>query len=144
MKFKYLNEFDKLKLTNCPPSEYKPLRMTAYRFMFQDPMHPNNFKPVFLLNPQRINDAKDYTSKCQGFGLSLFVEEGGAKAKYARFMFKSKGKFAKLVGTYLASLVLTEEDGVGSEPEEYNFSHFNFHEYLGTDLAQKVVDIEKI
>jgi hypothetical protein len=144
MKFKYQSEFDKLKLTNCPPSEYKPLIITAYRFMFQDPLHPNNFKPAFLLNPPRVNDANDMASKCQGFGLSLFQLESAAKDKFEEMMVKTRGNFAKLVGDQMGSLALEPKDEVGGVPNLDNYTHFTFHESMEADLTNKIISIEKI
>lgn len=142
--FKYQAEFDSYGLQNCPPANYRELKMASYRFVFQDLSHPNNFLPVFLVNPSRVNDGKDLTSKCSGFGLSLFQLEQGAKAFFWEWMEKKNGKFAKLVGDHLAVVELEPDDGIGSEPNTDNFSHFTLHEYTNTDLAKKISRTEKI
>ncbi len=142
--FKYQPEMDRHGLQYCPPADYRELKMTGYRFVFQDPSHQNNFLPTFLIKPARVNDSKDLTSKCQGFGLSLFQEEGGAKEKFEEMMVKTMGNYSKLVGDHLAAVELGQGDGVGSEPNVDNFSHFTFHEYADADMAKKVSRIEKI
>jgi hypothetical protein len=104
--FKYQAEFDKNGLQNCPPTTCKAIKMAGHRFVFQDPLHPNNFLPAFLIKPSRVNDSRDLTSKCQGFGLSLFQASAGAKEKFEEMMVKTKGNFAKLVGDHLATVEL--------------------------------------
>ena len=142
--FKFQPELDRHGLQYCPPADYRELKMTSYRFVFQDPSHQNNFLPAYLANPSRVNNSKDSTSKCQGFGLSLYQEEEGAKASFLERMVKTKGNFANLVGDHLAAVELEPYDGVGSEPSTENFSHFTFHEYKNADLTKKVSQIEKI
>lgn len=66
--FKYQSEFDRHSLQNCPPSHYRELKMTSYRFVFQDLSHENNFFPAFLSNPARVSAKADSVSKCHGWG----------------------------------------------------------------------------
>ena len=116
--------------------------MTSYRFVHEYHSHPNNFLPTFFINPKRVNESRDLTSKCEGFGLSLFQVAEGAKAKFAEMMVKTNGKFAKLVGTHLAAIELKQEDGVGGNSNKS--SHFTFHEYENVDLTNNIIHTEKL
>jgi hypothetical protein len=142
--FKYQSEIDRNDLLNCPPIEFREMQMHSYRFVFENPLHPNNFLPVHLIKPERVNSGKDLTSKCAGYGLSLFQSAQGAREFFRGWMEKTNGKYAKLVGDHLAATSLETDDGVGSSPALVNHSHFTFHEYEDVDLAKKVSHIEKI
>jgi hypothetical protein len=128
MNFKYQKAFDKHKLTGCPPSGYEPLGTIAFCFVSQALDDPNNFLPALLIQPARVNSVNDLASKCAGFGLSLFQSPQGAKAKFEEMMEKTRGNFSNLVGDHLAGIALNKEDGIGSQPNMDNFSHFTFHE----------------
>ncbi len=142
--FKYQSEFDGNNLVNCPPEGYGQLKMTSYRFVFEDILHQNNFKPALLIDPGRLNSRMNPEKKCRGFGLSLYQDKGGAKSSFQEWMTKTRGTFVKRVGNSLASVELDREDGLGSKPNPENFTHFTFHEYAQTDLTKKIGQIEKM
>ena len=142
--FKYQSEFDENDLANCPPACYRRLKMTSYRFIFKNILHENNFMPVLLVKPRRLNSQTNPEKKCKGFGLSLFQEKEGAKSFFQEWMTKTRGRFAKRVGNHLATVEIDKEDGLGSKPNTENFTHFTFHEFAKTDLTKKIGQIEKI
>jgi hypothetical protein len=53
MRFKYEHSIQHLE--NCPPSHYERREFVAYRFVFEDLHHKNNFLPVLMIKPKRIN-----------------------------------------------------------------------------------------
>ena len=142
-EFKYQTYFDDYKLTECPPKTYHPINSDAYRYIFEDLSNENNFKPVYLITPQRLNDEKDLERQCQGFGLSLYFELEGAENQYAALLKRNKN-FHKIVGNKIALIKLTMTDGVASESNNHGNSHFTFHEYISVDLVNKIVEIVDI
>jgi hypothetical protein len=138
--FKYEDYFRIHDLNNCPPKNYKQLRLTAYRYIFENLEDDRNFKPVYLLDenyPKRLNAAKDLGMKCKGFGLSLYQERSGAVNNYKRWIAKTNGKFAKIVGSSIATVQIMETDGVCSNIENED-SHFTFHEYKTVNLMERI------
>lgn len=139
---KYLSSYE-----NCPPTEYQEISMNAFRWIFEDINHENNFKPVLLIKPERIND-KMFDSpekKCEGYGLSLYDSLSNAKNAYDRIHKRNKN-FSKMVGTYVAQIALVQTDGVASEfsTRKNNKGHFNFHEYENTDLSKNIITVENL
>jgi hypothetical protein len=59
-------------------------------------------------------------------------------------MAKTRGNFAKLVGDHLATIAMLPTDGVGSQSDEKNYTHFTFHELVGVELSDNIISIEKI
>jgi hypothetical protein len=138
--FKYEDYFRIHELDNCPPKTYKELTLIAYRYIFADLDDERNFKPVYLLDehyPKRLNAAKDLDMKCKGFGLSLYREKNGAIANYKRWIAKTNGKFAKIVGSFIATIDIMETDGVCSDVENAD-THFTFHESQSVNLVEKI------
>ena len=142
MKFKYQNEMDELGLADCPPSDYSQSALIACRFVFADLSNPNNFKPVALIAPQRLNEFKEDIKKCQSFGLSMFAELDKARKHFEYLQTKTAGRFSKSVGTRVAILNLNELDGVFSDPTDRFDSHFTFHEFENADLTSRILNIE--
>jgi hypothetical protein len=81
MRLKYQKSLD--KLPNCPPANYESKEIVGFRFVFKDPKHRNNFLPVLIINPNRINSFNDQR-KCKGYELSLYdsLENGKASSSY--------------------------------------------------------------
>lgn len=139
-QFKYESYFRIHDLVNCPPKAYKALNLTAYRYVFDDLEDDRNFKPVYLLDenyPKRLNATSDLALKCKGFGLSLYQHKSGAITNYMRWMAKTNGKFAKIVGSFLATLPIMEVDGVCSNAENDD-CHFTFHAYESVNFIEKI------
>jgi hypothetical protein len=139
-QFKYENFFRIHDITNCPPKNYKALNLTAYRYVFDDLEDERNFKPVYLLDenyPKRLNSTQDLTLRCKGFGLSLYQDKNGAINNYRRWIAKTNGKFAKIVGSFVATIQILETDGVCSDIENED-SHFTFHVYETVNFLEKI------
>jgi len=128
-------------LPDCPPPNYREVEMTAYRFAHADLQHPNNFKPNRVLQPNRV--LLSSAMKCKAWGLSFFDSPGGARASFRKQLSKIPD-FAKFVGTHLAAVRLSRDDGVASQPETTNFGHFTFHEYIWADFVTKIDSSEPI
>lgn len=138
--FKYEDYFRIHELDNCPPNTYKKLNLTAYRYIFEDLEDERNFKPVYLLDenyPKRLNAAKDLEMKCKGFGLSMYQDKKGAIANYKRWIAKTNGKFAKIVGSFITTIEIIETDGVCSDIENAD-THFTFHESQNTHFMERI------
>lgn len=139
---KYQKEIDEMGLAECPPSECIQSFLLACRFIFNDLSHPNNFKPVGLIHPQRLNDFKEDVKKCQSLGLSMFADLEKARMHFEHLQLKTAGKFSKTVGSCVAILNLVETDGVFSDPNERSDSHFTFHEFEIAELTNRIINIE--
>lgn len=144
MNFKYQNEMKEAGLEDCPPNDYAASSMTAFRFVFSEINHPNNFKPVGLIYPQRLNEFKENTQKCQAFGLSMFFEATKAQNHFNYLQLKTAGKFANTAGSCLATLNLEATDGIHSDPVERRDSHLTFHEFENADLTNRITNIENL
>jgi hypothetical protein len=137
-KFKYQEHTD--KIINCPPTYYAEKNLVAFRWVFQE-CDENSFIPVLIIDPKRQLGEED--KKCEGFALSLFEELQGAYQKYKRLV-QIRPHLQKSFGNRIAELTITDSDGVCSEPETYNFKHFNIHEYPNANLSKKIVNIVEI
>ncbi len=132
---KYTNE-----LLNCPPITYKEIEASVFRWVFTE-CDDNSFIPVLIIDPARQLGDEDKT--CEGYALSMFEQEKGAYQKYKKLV-KNKPHLKANFGTKIAELQLLMSEGVSSEPEVNNYTHFNFHEYEGTNLPKKIVNIANI
>ncbi|MBK7937551.1 MAG: hypothetical protein IPJ82_10850 [Lewinellaceae bacterium] len=141
MIFKYQNEMKTARLEDCPPNDYAASSIIAFRFVFSEIYHPNNFRPVGLIDPQRLNEFKENPKKCQALGLSMFSEAAKAQDRFDYLQRKTAGKFANIAGSYLATLNLEATDGIHSKRHD---SHFTFHEFENVNLADRVIKIENL
>jgi len=125
------------KFPSCPPATCRPTRRKVFRFVHASLDHPNNFRPVRLISPSRRLPG-DAAGRCSEFGLSVYDTEQHALAAYAAVL-KTCPNFPKTVGTHLAEVSLTEQDGLLGEPSRQG--HADFHEYAVADLvaAAKVI-----
>lgn len=128
-------------LIDCPPANYEAIQMLAFRFVREDLNHPDNFKPVKVQQPNRHFD--NDKANCAAFGLSMFSEKEKAKAFFHQRQLKFP-RFSAIVGNHLATIPIFLEDGVASQPEELNFGHFTFHEYLWCDFVKRTTATEPI
>ena len=136
MKYQeYLKQF-----SNCPPTEYKEVEMVAFRWVFEN-CGEESFIPILVINPLRKFDDNDMN--CKGYGLSMFATEIGAYERYKKQIHK-KPKLKETLGSLIAKIKILPIQGIGSEPENNNYTHFTFHEYEGTDLTKNIVDIINI
>ncbi|EDN67089.1 integral membrane protein [Beggiatoa sp. PS] len=126
------------KIPNCPPSDSEYQEITAFRFCFEDWNHKNNFLPVLLINPQRINTArfKKDSDKCAGYALSFFNTLENAKKRYFELKYKRGLKnIDKILGTHIAQGLIKENDGILSKNDKKG--HFNLHEFENVDLKNQ-------
>ncbi len=144
MAFKYTTEIKLAGLDNCPPEQYTQMPLTAFRFVFNEISHPDNFRPIGLLHPQRINEFTENAQKCQSLGLSMFAENLKARQFYNLMLLKTAGKFANTVGSCLVELKLEGNDGVHSYPSNRRDSHFTFHEFEHTNLVERIINIKNL
>src|SRR5687767_6909173 len=105
---KYANHIK--SLSNCPPSSCTPAVTPAFRWVFKDMHHPNNFVPVLIIKPSRKNDLSDYL-KCDGYGLSFFDSSVNARKKYHAILLNHPN-FPLRVGDHLAEGMIEHKDGV--------------------------------
>ncbi len=140
MGYKYKTEIEKLKLIGCPPENYKPQNLQAFRFVYSDINHPNNFLPVGKISPERTNDF-DTENQCKSYGLSMFVDKSKAQLRFISLLKRTKGRYATTVGSSIAIINLSENDGKCSDWRDDFYSHFTFHEFDKTDLKNKVESI---
>lgn len=143
-KFKfqsYLNLFP-----NCPPSSYKNIDIKCFRWVFKDNLS-DSFIPMNIIKepPPRMLDDTDLM--CKGYGLSLFntFENGLSRFEtlYKRKRGISHDDFVNEKGNAIALLEMIENEGVYGDLNAGN-GHFTLHEYEGTDLSLKIVNITEI
>ena len=133
MTFKYQEYIDNLSI-QCPPSEYLPKELQAFRFVFDasDQHSKNNFLPVLIIKPSRqLNHTP--AARCQGYALSLFDTKENAEKRYSQLI-KKRSTLPKSLGTHLAKGFIDSTDGLASEVDENG--HFSLHEFANVDLSQ--------
>jgi hypothetical protein len=124
---------------DCPPKECLEVNSQTYRFIYKDLNHPDNFKPVLLINPARIADKKfqlEY-NKCIGYALSFY----NSQEKAIKVFLKLLERNLKL-GDNIATILLENNEGIASTPE--STGHFTFYEYEQTNLRNKITNIEQL
>lgn len=136
-KFKYQKYLD--LYPNCPPDSYEEIEDNGFRWIFSN--DNDSFIPVLIINPVRQLGIDE--KQCEGYALSMFKHEIGAYERYKKLV-KARTKLKEVLGNKIAEINISKLDGIGSEPETNNFTHFNFHEYDGTDLSLKIVNITEI
>lgn len=141
MRFKYYLYIN--QLPDCPPCRYEPQNRQAFRFVFEDFDHSNNFLPVLLINPKRINSPsfRDNNARCSGYALSFFNTLENAVRRY-RGLQRSIPNIHKSIGTHIAKGVITKKDGVISEIS--NNGHFDLHEFEHTNLRMRFSIVAKV
>lgn len=80
--FKYQSEIDVLinEGAKLPPLS-EPQNKDAYRYVFRE-INPNNHKPVYIQNPQRIiSDTDKKRINTSGYALSCFEQKDKAIQK---------------------------------------------------------------
>jgi hypothetical protein len=135
MAWKYQKEIE--NISNCPPDNYEEKYKIAFRWVFKEVNHPNNFRPPLAIEPTRINKGqfKNNPEKiCEGHALSLYDTVDNARASYLMLK-KRRRKIEQTLGTHIAKGVIAKTNGVVSERDKYG--HFNLHEYENIDLKSK-------
>jgi hypothetical protein len=134
MQYKYAHFIN--ELTACPPPHYENREFTAYRFVFADINHTNNFLPVLAIKPSRAisTEFTQDDTKCLGYALSLFDTFENAGRRY-RQISRYNRNFSKMVGTHIAKGEIATTDGLASSPDDTG--HISLHEYQHTDLKMK-------
>ncbi len=123
MQFKYQSDFENLAVV-CPPNNYSTVSMAAYRWVFNDIRHLDNFTPQYYRNPKRFLTSGD-VEKCKALSLSLFVSLESAQARFEALQEVLGAKAYRTLGNQIASGLLTEEDGVQGDLDQKG--HFSFH-----------------
>lgn len=127
----YINE-----LGNCPPAYYEGRTFVAYRFVFENLQHRNNFLPVLAVNPKRISSPEFAANqaKCLGYALSLFDSVANAERRYQQISRYNKN-FYKTVGTHIAGGQIVKADGLASPVDDNG--HISLHESEQAALSAK-------
>lgn len=133
MLYKYAEYINAIE--DCPPTDYQNRTVTVFRWVHEEMDHPNNFLPVALINPRRVNaTAIDLQEKCALYGLSMFDSMNNARKRY-RALTAQNPRFPKTVGEYVAEGKLLQTDGVISSANQQG--HLTLYEYEGIDLKTK-------
>ncbi len=135
MTFKYQEYIDNLSI-QCPPSDYVPKELQAFRFVFDASAQgsANNFIPVLIIKPSRHLYPDTPAARCQGYALSLFDTKENAEKRYSQLI-KKRPALRKSLGTHLAEGFIDSTDGVVSEVDDNG--HFSLHEFVASDLTKK-------
>lgn len=137
-KLKYLGCVS--QISNCPPKTCLSVDGDFFRFVHEDLEHQNNFIPVRKINPARKLPG-DPVRQCDEWALSLYDTRNNASRAYL-YISKKCQNFHKTVGTHLALVSISYDDGVMDEVDETG--HSNFHEYENAELVRKSVIVGSI
>jgi len=134
-------------LANCPPADSQEINSNIYRYIFEDENHENNFKPVLLIKPARVNhkmfDLDEM--KCRGYALSVYDSLDNSRKAFVNMQKRNKN-FGNNVGEYVAEIAVTSDDGLASAPSNSNTNrgHFDFFEFTETTLRNNIILVEKL
>jgi hypothetical protein len=131
----YLNKYP-----NCPNSNCRSVNNFAYRWLHKG-LNADNFKPALLINPNRTFETDEIN--CIAYALSMFDTEMDAYDKYKKIVGRKINLKEKL-GAQIGEILLTDEDGLASEPDSNNFGHFSFFEKIDVDLSNKIIRFVEI
>jgi hypothetical protein len=131
MKFLYETDFQQLKV-DCPPTNYKPLNIKAYRWVY-GAGDERNFQSQYEKDSKRKNPPKRYNDmsdleKCERMALSFFVSLEFAEKNFFfwRDVQKMRENAYKFLGTGIAMGEISVSDGVNEIPADKR-GHFNHH-----------------
>ncbi|MCC5943433.1 MAG: hypothetical protein JJT94_00745 [Bernardetiaceae bacterium] len=149
MDFQFANEITKLSIP-CPPQDYKPKDMEAFRWVFDAIEDKRNFSPRYFLIPkvdlekvEKIEDTnKKDLKKCNLFALSFFISEQAAKDRFDYFLQISGKKIYKRFGTQIAKCNIKPQDGVNENPNK--FGHFNHHPVKKHEYEARFIVVSKL
>ena len=128
MVLKYAEHIECLQ--NCPPGNCQKCTRDAFRFVFADINHPQNFLPVALKNPSRL--LGDDTKRCSDHALSFFNSRENAIGAFQRMSRRFKN-IRKTIGDHLATGTLQPQDGVATPVSRSG--HFDLFEEDDCQLA---------
>ncbi|MEQ8524352.1 hypothetical protein [Gracilimonas sp.] len=130
MELKYEQEVD-----HCNLDDYSPKDREAFRWVFDDINHPNNFLPPIKITPER--DKRD----CGLWAVSFFDTIEQAKSRFKEIT-KDKTYLYKKLGQNVANGNLSVDDGISCDSNEQG--HFDLHEYVGVDLSSKFAIVDSL
>ena len=135
MELEYLTEITALNPSFDGYSEVE--NRPAFRWVFEDINHPNNFLPVTIINPKYKKALEDFT----GWALSFFDTQIQGVNKLKKIV-SDKPEVYKKLGTHIAEGMLQKEFGL-CESKSDDEGHFNFFKYKKVDLIPhfKVINI---
>ena len=144
-KLKYKQYLEKFK--DCPSSDFVEVDRDAYRWT-NNPVTSNDFRPINIIRepPPRMLDDSD--KMCMAYGLSMFNTLINSLTKYQKEYnkrrFHQREHFKQDIGSCIALLKLTKNDGIADDPNENNYGHFTFHEYSDINLETKDLTLYNI
>lgn len=133
MEFKYKLAHQKLN-EECPPKNYEPKKIEAFRWVFDDLENSINFTPQYFKNPKRFLTHTD-EKKCEAMSLSMWdsLENGRKAFNFLKNNVLGKKVF-KILGTNIAQGTLDASCGVNSAIRKDG--HFSHHQFKKTDYTQ--------
>lgn len=138
---KYIKDIDKLECDCFPDKSFNSTDTLAFRWVHSDFNNPNNFLPVFKIDPNRVEDYENCNQKCMGYGLSLYSNLSKAEKKLTSYL-KRKPQLVKVFGDSIAEGKLEKDDGIANKPDSK--SHFTFHEHKDCNLKTKFATIKQV
>ena len=131
MTFHYKEHHNQL-VVECPPKDYIPLNIVAYRWVFEQG-DDYNFKSQFEKDmkrkkpPRRYNEMSDL-EKCDRMALSMFNSLESAEKQF--IFLRDEQQLNENAYIWLGKNIsvgnIYEEDGVNEIPAN-KFGHFNHH-----------------
>jgi hypothetical protein len=105
------------------------------------PRYPNNFSPVFIINParQKIYDSDEKV--CDGYGLSFFDSVTNARLRFQQLL-KNNKNLKNTLGTHIAEGMIGPSDGVVTSTDDKG--HFTLHESDVANLPPKFTVVAKL
>jgi hypothetical protein len=138
MEYKYADEIATFGIENCPPPGNE-VDQIAYHWCHSPIDSIIDFIPPGVKKPSRLS--KDEMKKrCGLLALSMYSTENQSREFFKKQSFSEA--IIKNIGDFIAEGHLEHSDGTASDFDE--FGHFNFHEYINTNLIAKFSVVSKI
>lgn len=96
----------------------------SYRAVHEDLGHPDNFTPIALRDPARLERESSSEKRCSLWGLSMFESVEKLRSMIKRVE-RTNRKFRDLVGHYYVELQLSHSNG--HRTASSSMGHFDLH-----------------
>lgn len=129
-----------LMIAGCPCSPSAPFAKVSYRAVHANSLHPNNFLPKAVLEPQKLIGASPKNA-CSLWGLSMYDTPQALRDMVTRVE-STVPNFRKKIGDQCAEMVLDASHGTRTHSNKSG--HFDFYAFVTCNYHAQVVSVQPI
>ena len=117
--------------------EFEARETIAFRWVFEDMVHKDNFLSQYFKNPNYT--IAGHKIQCQALGLSFFITETQAKARFEKLLNRIGPDAYEVLGKNIAQGQILPKDGHCNLPDRSG--HFTLHPFENSTFEQHFVII---